>query len=79
MTKLAIMGAMEEEIEPLLSYFDKINVVEFANNKYYEVNYKGLDIVIDVFNEFPDTELYIYGVVESEKIFVKSLIKSKKI
>ena len=40
------MGAMEEEIEPLLSYFDKINVVEFANNKYYEVNYKGLDIVI---------------------------------
>ncbi|MFY9094666.1 5'-methylthioadenosine/adenosylhomocysteine nucleosidase, partial [Aliarcobacter butzleri] len=46
MTKLAIMGAMEEEIEPLLSYFDKINVVEFANNKYYEVNYKGLDIVI---------------------------------
>ncbi|MFW2568370.1 5'-methylthioadenosine/adenosylhomocysteine nucleosidase [Aliarcobacter butzleri] len=46
MTKLAIMGAMEEEIEPLLAYFDKINVVEFANNKYYEVNYKGLDIVI---------------------------------
>ena len=23
-----------------------INVVEFANNKYYEVNYKGLEIVI---------------------------------
>ena len=46
MTKLAIMGAMEEEIEPLLAYFDKINVVEFANNKYYEVNYNGLDIVI---------------------------------
>lgn len=46
MTKLAIMGAMEEEIEPLLAYFDKVNVVEFANNKYYEVNYKGLDIVI---------------------------------
>ncbi len=46
MTKLAIMGAMEEEIEPLLKYFDKVNVVEYANNKYYEVNYKGLDIVI---------------------------------
>lgn len=46
MTKLAIMGAMEEEIEPLLAHFDKVNVVEFANNKYYEVNYKNLEIVI---------------------------------
>jgi len=46
MTKLAIMGAMEEEIEPLLSHFKDVNIVEFANNKYYEVNYNGLDIVI---------------------------------
>ena len=46
MTKLAIMGAMEEEIEPLLAYFDKVNVVEYANNKFYEVNLSGLDIVI---------------------------------
>lgn len=46
MTKLAIMGAMEEEIEPLLAHFDSVNVVEFADNKYYEVNYKGLEIVI---------------------------------
>jgi len=46
MIKLAIMGAMEEEIEPLLAYFDEIKVTEFANNKYYEVNLNGLDIVI---------------------------------
>jgi adenosylhomocysteine/aminodeoxyfutalosine nucleosidase len=46
MTKLAIMGAMEEEIEPLLAYFDNVQTVEFANNRYYEVQYKGLDIVI---------------------------------
>ena len=46
MTKLAIMGAMEEEIEPLLAHFKDVNVVEFANNKYYEVSYNGLDIVI---------------------------------
>jgi adenosylhomocysteine/aminodeoxyfutalosine nucleosidase len=46
MNKLAIMGAMEEEIEPLLAHFDNVNVVEFANNKYYEVSYNGLDIVI---------------------------------
>ncbi len=46
MNKLAIMGAMEEEIEPLLAHFDNVNIVEFANNKYYEVSYNGLDIVI---------------------------------
>ena len=46
MTKLAIMGAMEEEIEPLLAHFKDVNTVEFANNKYYVVNYYGLDIVI---------------------------------
>ena len=46
MTKLAIMGAMEEEIEPLLAHFDKVNKVDYANNTYYEVNHKGLDIVI---------------------------------
>ena len=46
MTKLAIMGAMEEEIEPLLEYFDDINIVDYAKNRYYEVRYKNLDIVI---------------------------------
>ena len=46
MTKLAIMGAMQEEIDPLLAHFENVNVVEFANNKYYEVNYNGLEIVI---------------------------------
>jgi adenosylhomocysteine/aminodeoxyfutalosine nucleosidase len=44
--KLAIMGAMQEEIEPLLDYFKNVKTVEFANNIYYEVNYNGLDIVI---------------------------------
>ncbi|RXJ99413.1 5'-methylthioadenosine/S-adenosylhomocysteine nucleosidase [Arcobacter sp. CECT 8986] len=46
MNKLAIMGAMEEEIEPLLEYFDDIKVTEYADNKYYEVNLDGLEVVI---------------------------------
>ncbi|MBP6163269.1 MAG: 5'-methylthioadenosine/adenosylhomocysteine nucleosidase [Aliarcobacter sp.] len=46
MTKLAIMGAMQEEIEPLLAHFKDVNVVEYANNKFYEVSYNGLEIVI---------------------------------
>ena len=46
MTKLAIMGAMEEEIVPLLSYFTDIKKNEFANNTYYEAKLNNLDIVI---------------------------------
>lgn len=46
MKKLAIMGAMEEEIEPLLSHFENVKVTEFAKNKYYELTYNGLDIVV---------------------------------
>jgi len=46
MNKLAIMGAMQEEVEPLLAFFDNVKETVYANNKYYEVNYNGLDIVI---------------------------------
>ncbi|PLY04580.1 MAG: 5'-methylthioadenosine/adenosylhomocysteine nucleosidase [Arcobacter sp.] len=46
MKKLAIMGAMEEEIEPLLSHFENVKVTEFAKNKYYELTYNGLEIVV---------------------------------
>ncbi len=46
MNKIAIMGAMEEEIQPLLKHFSKVNTIEYANNKFYEVSYEGLDVVI---------------------------------
>ena len=46
MTKLAIMGAMEEEITPLLSNFTDIKKNEFANNIYYEAKLNNLDVVI---------------------------------
>ena len=46
MAKLAIMGAMEEEIVPLLEYFTDIKKVQYANNTYYEAKYKDIDIVV---------------------------------
>jgi adenosylhomocysteine/aminodeoxyfutalosine nucleosidase len=46
MTKLAIMGAMEEEITPLLEYFTDITKNEYADNVYYEARYGNLDVVI---------------------------------
>jgi adenosylhomocysteine/aminodeoxyfutalosine nucleosidase len=44
--KLAIMGAMPEEVEPLLKFFGKYETVNYANNNYYVVNYKNIEIVI---------------------------------
>jgi len=44
--KIAIMGAMPEEIEPILKKLGKYKAVEYAKNTYYEANYKGVDIVL---------------------------------
>ncbi len=46
MIKLAIMGAMEEEITPLLENFTDINKVDYANNTYYEAKLGDLEVVI---------------------------------
>jgi len=43
---LGIMGAMPEEIAPILEKIGKYEVVEFANNKYYKATYNGLHLVI---------------------------------
>lgn len=44
--KLALMGAMPEEVEPLLDFFGDYETVNYANNKYYKVSYKGNEIII---------------------------------
>ena len=40
------MGAMPEEIEPLLKQVEDIKKTEYAANIYYEARYKGKDVVI---------------------------------
>jgi adenosylhomocysteine/aminodeoxyfutalosine nucleosidase len=44
--RIAILGAMEEEIEPLLQFFGEYTTVEYAQNRFYETKYKDLEIVI---------------------------------
>jgi adenosylhomocysteine/aminodeoxyfutalosine nucleosidase len=46
MSKIAIMGAMPEEIEPLLKRVENIKEIEYANNHYYEATYQGKRLVI---------------------------------
>ena len=34
--KIAIMGAMPEEVAPILEKLGEYKTIEYANNKYYE-------------------------------------------
>jgi len=45
-TKIAIMGAMPEEIAPILEKLGEYKTTEYAKNSYYEASYKGVDLVI---------------------------------
>lgn len=44
--KIAIMGAMPEEIAPILKKVGTYKTTEYAKNTYYEATYKGVELVI---------------------------------
>jgi adenosylhomocysteine/aminodeoxyfutalosine nucleosidase len=44
--KIAIMGAMPEEIAPILEKLGTYRTTQYAKNNYYEASYKGVDLVI---------------------------------
>jgi len=44
--KIAIMGAMPEEIAPILEKLKDYKTTEYAGNKYYEATYNGIELVI---------------------------------
>jgi adenosylhomocysteine/aminodeoxyfutalosine nucleosidase len=44
--KIAIMGAMPEEIAPILEKLGTYKITEYAKNNYYEASYKGVELVI---------------------------------
>jgi adenosylhomocysteine/aminodeoxyfutalosine nucleosidase len=43
---IGILGAMVEEIEPLLELFDEYKEHKYANNRYYEVKHKNSTLII---------------------------------
>lgn len=44
--KIAIMGAMPEEIEPIVEKLDNVQTLEYGDNKYFEGSYNGQDVVV---------------------------------
>lgn len=46
MKKIAIMGAMPEEIAPILAMLGEYTTTEYAQNSYYKAEYKGCELYI---------------------------------
>jgi len=46
MKKIAIMGAMPEEVAPILKQLGAYKTTEYAGNKYYEATYNGVELVV---------------------------------
>lgn len=44
--KIAIMGAMPEEIAPILEKLGSYKTIEYAGNRYYEATYRDVDLVV---------------------------------
>jgi len=44
--KIAIMGAMPEEVAPILEHLDDVQEINYAKNKYYKAKYKSIDVVV---------------------------------
>jgi adenosylhomocysteine/aminodeoxyfutalosine nucleosidase len=44
--KIAIMGAMPEEIEPIINKLENIQMDVYGDNKYYEGTYHGQEVVV---------------------------------
>ncbi len=46
MKKIAIMGAMPEEVAPILEKLGEYKTTKYADNEYYEATYKGVEVVV---------------------------------
>ena len=44
--KIAIMGAMPEEVAPILEKLGEYTTTKYAGNTYYEASYNGVALVI---------------------------------
>jgi len=46
MSKIAIMGAMPEEVAPILQKLGNYKTTKYADNEYYEATYNGVEVVV---------------------------------
>ncbi len=72
---IGLMGAMQEEIEPLLQFFEEYETVDYADNKYYIAKYKGDDIVI-AYSKIGKVYASLTATIMIEKFKIEKLLFS---
>lgn len=73
--KLAIMGAMREEIEPLLQLFGEYKSTDYAGNRYYETTFAGHEIVL-AYSKIGKVNAAVTATVMLEKFKAQKLLFS---
>jgi adenosylhomocysteine/aminodeoxyfutalosine nucleosidase len=72
---IGIMGAMVEEIEPLLEFFKEYETIEYAKNRYYKTSYNSHDIVI-AYSKIGKVFASLTATIMIEKFGVEKLLFS---
>lgn len=75
MSKIAILGAMQEEVDPLLEILGDYKVVNYGKNRYYEATYKGLELII-AYSKIGKVNATLTATVMIEKFGAKKLLFS---
>ena len=75
MYKIAIMGAMREEIAPLLSKMNDVKSFIYASNTYYEGTYKGKELVV-AYSKIGKVFASLTATIMIEKFDCKTLLFS---
>lgn len=71
--KIAILGAMLEEITPLLEILQNYETIQYANNAYYLASYKEHDLIL-AYSKIGKVNSTLSASVMIEKFGAKSLL-----
>jgi len=72
---IAIMGAMPEEIEPLLAHYKNYKTIKYAKNIFYSIDYQGDKLVV-AYSKIGKVNATITAVTMIEKFGCEKLLFS---
>ncbi|QCD44262.1 5'-methylthioadenosine/adenosylhomocysteine nucleosidase [Campylobacter mucosalis] len=72
---IAILGAMNEEITPILERVGEYETINYANNSFYKANYKGKDLII-AYSKIGKVNSSLTATLLIEKFGAKTLLFS---
>jgi len=72
---IGILGAMQEEIEPLLEHFNDVECIEYGDNRYYKTSYNSHNVII-AYSKIGKVFASLSATIMIEKFGVEKLLFS---